>query len=196
MSAEEFPQLPGVIEEEVRSGSIGANGVGELVRSSEERDCGSTLIPPAGRDKGLVDPQFDQFPVASAPGFYNGAVIDTQDSKRRLGTSKRVPRVSRHAVQAYHLSPSPICTKRSAGAEAGLGVDPKCRDRAGEVTEPKVDIFFRFVDDERTMVALDVIIVTYNSAEYLPRVLGSLPDWVDAIVVDNASSDDSAELAR
>ncbi len=27
-------------------------------------------------------------------------------------------------------------------------------------------------------------------------MLASLPDWVDAIVVDNASSDDSAELAR
>ncbi len=31
-----------------------------------------------------------------------------------------------------------------------------------------MDIFFRFVDDERTMVALDVVIVTYNSAEDLP----------------------------
>ena len=60
----------------------------------------------------------------------------------------------------------------------------------------KWTIFFRFVDDERTVVALDVVIVTYNSAEYLPRVLGSLPDWVDVIVIDNASSDDSAELAR
>jgi teichuronic acid biosynthesis glycosyltransferase TuaH len=59
-----------------------------------------------------------------------------------------------------------------------------------------VDIFLRFVDDEQTVVALDVVIVTYNSAEYLPGVLGSLPDWVDVVVVDNASSDNSAELAR
>jgi len=47
------------------------------------------------------------------------------------------------------------------------------------------------------VAVLDVVIVTYNSAAFLPRLLGSLPpSWVDVFVIDNASSDNSAELAR
>lgn len=43
---------------------------------------------------------------------------------------------------------------------------------------------------------LDVVIVTYNSAAHLPEVIGALPDDVNAIVVDNASRDDSLDVAR
>ena len=43
---------------------------------------------------------------------------------------------------------------------------------------------------------LDVVIVTHNSAEHLDRVLGALPDDVDVVVVDNASSDASADIAE
>lgn len=42
---------------------------------------------------------------------------------------------------------------------------------------------------------IDVVIVTFNSASHLPRVLGGLPDGADIFVVDNASSDNSADVA-
>jgi GT2 family glycosyltransferase len=41
-----------------------------------------------------------------------------------------------------------------------------------------------------------VVIVTYNSAHCLPQALHSLPAGVEAIVVDNASADGSAEIAE
>lgn len=43
---------------------------------------------------------------------------------------------------------------------------------------------------------LDVVIVTYNSAAHLPAVLGALPEDVNVIVIDNASRDDSLDVAR
>lgn len=43
---------------------------------------------------------------------------------------------------------------------------------------------------------LDVVIVTYNSASRLPEVLDSLPGDVQVIVVDNASTDGSADVAE
>lgn len=43
--------------------------------------------------------------------------------------------------------------------------------------------------------SLDVVIVTHNSAEHLPEALAALPPGVRVIVVDNASTDDSARLA-
>lgn len=46
------------------------------------------------------------------------------------------------------------------------------------------------------MNGLDVVIVTYHSAAHLPRVLGALGDGVDVVVVDNASSDGSADIAE
>jgi len=44
--------------------------------------------------------------------------------------------------------------------------------------------------------AVSVVIVTYNSAHCLPQALRSLPAGVEAIVVDNASADRSAEIAE
>ncbi len=43
---------------------------------------------------------------------------------------------------------------------------------------------------------LDVVVVTFNSAELLPAALGSLPGDARVIVVDNASADESVEVAR
>ncbi len=43
---------------------------------------------------------------------------------------------------------------------------------------------------------LDVIVVSWNSAAHLAATLGALPDWARVVVVDNASSDSSAALAR
>jgi len=43
---------------------------------------------------------------------------------------------------------------------------------------------------------LDVVIVTYNSASRLPDVLAALPGTIQAIVVDNASTDGSADVAE
>ena len=43
---------------------------------------------------------------------------------------------------------------------------------------------------------LDVVIVTHQSAEHLPSCVGALPEGVRTIVVDNASTDGSAEVAR
>lgn len=48
------------------------------------------------------------------------------------------------------------------------------------------------------MQHIDVVIVTYNSAEYLPRLAGSLRDSarpVSVTVVDNASADESVAVA-
>ncbi len=42
---------------------------------------------------------------------------------------------------------------------------------------------------------LDVVVVAYNSAPRLPTVLGSLPGELQPIVVDNGSSDGSADVA-
>ncbi|HET8931540.1 MAG TPA: glycosyltransferase, partial [Acidimicrobiales bacterium] len=43
---------------------------------------------------------------------------------------------------------------------------------------------------------LDVVIVAYNSASRLPKVLDLLPGETHVIVVDNASTDDSADVAE
>ncbi len=43
---------------------------------------------------------------------------------------------------------------------------------------------------------LDVVIVTYNSASRLPKVLDSLPGDVQVTVVDNGSTDGSADVAE
>ncbi|WP_339613970.1 ABC transporter transmembrane domain-containing protein [uncultured Parvibaculum sp.] len=43
---------------------------------------------------------------------------------------------------------------------------------------------------------VSVILVTHNSAEVLGNALASLPDGVEVIVVDNASKDNSLEIAR
>jgi N-acetylglucosaminyl-diphospho-decaprenol L-rhamnosyltransferase len=45
-------------------------------------------------------------------------------------------------------------------------------------------------------LAVTAILVTYNSAAVLPRALASLPLGMPAIVVDNASTDDSAAIAE
>lgn len=45
-------------------------------------------------------------------------------------------------------------------------------------------------------VDLDVVIVTYNSGDLLPDVVGPLPDEVNVIVVDNASRDNSIDVAN
>jgi GT2 family glycosyltransferase len=45
-------------------------------------------------------------------------------------------------------------------------------------------------------MTLDVVVVTYESARHLPRCLAGLPAGTEVVVVDNASSDGSAELAR
>ena len=45
-------------------------------------------------------------------------------------------------------------------------------------------------------MSLDVVVVTYNSAELLPQALAGLPDDARVVVVDNASADDSAGVAR
>ena len=45
--------------------------------------------------------------------------------------------------------------------------------------------------------AVAVIIPVLNEAEALPKVLGSIPDWVGHVIVaDNGSSDGSADIAR
>ncbi|MGE3328132.1 MAG: glycosyltransferase, partial [Acidimicrobiia bacterium] len=44
------------------------------------------------------------------------------------------------------------------------------------------------------MTRLDVVVVTYQSADHLADCLSSLPDWCDVVVVDNASSDGSAGI--
>jgi glycosyltransferase involved in cell wall biosynthesis/GT2 family glycosyltransferase len=46
--------------------------------------------------------------------------------------------------------------------------------------------------DER----VDVVVVTHNSAGHLPSALDALPAGAAVVVVDNASSDDSADMAR
>jgi GT2 family glycosyltransferase len=43
---------------------------------------------------------------------------------------------------------------------------------------------------------ITVIIVTYESARFLPRCLASIPEEVPVLVVDNASSDNSVEVLR
>ena len=43
---------------------------------------------------------------------------------------------------------------------------------------------------------LDVVVVTYNSADQLAQALGPLPEWARVVVVDNASTDGSAAVAR
>lgn len=43
---------------------------------------------------------------------------------------------------------------------------------------------------------LDIIVVSWNSAAHLGATLEALPDWARVVVVDNASSDSSAALAR
>jgi GT2 family glycosyltransferase len=45
-------------------------------------------------------------------------------------------------------------------------------------------------------VRLDVVIVAYRSAEHLPACLAPLPDDAHVVVVDNASGDDSPDLAE
>ena len=45
-------------------------------------------------------------------------------------------------------------------------------------------------------MTLDVVVVTYESARHLTRCLAGLPAGADVVVVDNASADGSAELAR
>lgn len=45
-------------------------------------------------------------------------------------------------------------------------------------------------------MSLDVVVVTYNSAELLPAALEPLPSGARVIVVDNASTDDSVAVAR
>lgn len=45
-------------------------------------------------------------------------------------------------------------------------------------------------------MTIDVVIVTYQSASHLPACLAGLPATASTVVVDNASSDGSAELAR
>jgi N-acetylglucosaminyl-diphospho-decaprenol L-rhamnosyltransferase len=45
-------------------------------------------------------------------------------------------------------------------------------------------------------VTLDVVVVTYESTRHLPRCLAGLPAGADLVVVDNASADGSAVLAR
>lgn len=51
-------------------------------------------------------------------------------------------------------------------------------------------------DASRRVGAVDVILPTLNEAGALPWVLGRLPDGVRAIVVDNGSTDGSADVAR
>jgi GT2 family glycosyltransferase len=41
-----------------------------------------------------------------------------------------------------------------------------------------------------------IVTVTYNSAGVIAALLGSVPDGVEVVVVDNASSDDSAAIAE
>lgn len=43
---------------------------------------------------------------------------------------------------------------------------------------------------------LDVIVVSWNSAAHLGATLAALPHWARAVVVDNASGDDSVDIAR
>jgi glycosyltransferase involved in cell wall biosynthesis len=43
---------------------------------------------------------------------------------------------------------------------------------------------------------IDVVVVTYASAEHLEPCLRALPDWCSVVVVDNASPDDSADIAE
>src|SRR5690606_31911889 len=44
--------------------------------------------------------------------------------------------------------------------------------------------------------SLCVITVSYNSAAVLPRFLTSIPPYVPVIVADNASADESVEIAE
>ncbi len=50
-------------------------------------------------------------------------------------------------------------------------------------------------DDTSFLTNVAVISVTYNSAAVLPAMLASLPDGIETIIVDNASNDDSANIA-
>lgn len=43
---------------------------------------------------------------------------------------------------------------------------------------------------------VDVVLPVLNEAEALPRVLGRMPSWADPLVVDNGSTDGSAEVAE
>ena len=43
---------------------------------------------------------------------------------------------------------------------------------------------------------ISVVLVAHNSAAVLAEALGSIPEGVEVIVVDNASKDDSLEIAR
>lgn len=53
------------------------------------------------------------------------------------------------------------------------------------------------VKRETVLMSVSIIVVTYNSAEYLPACLESLAGTgAEIIVVDNASADDSAPIAR
>ena len=45
-------------------------------------------------------------------------------------------------------------------------------------------------------MSVGFVIVTYNSARVLPACLKSIPPGFEVVVVDNASRDDSAEIAR
>jgi glycosyltransferase involved in cell wall biosynthesis/GT2 family glycosyltransferase len=44
--------------------------------------------------------------------------------------------------------------------------------------------------------AIDIVIVTFNSADHLPACLAAIPDHSQVIVIDNASSDDGPDLAE
>ncbi len=41
-----------------------------------------------------------------------------------------------------------------------------------------------------------MVVVSYNSAPHLGRALASIPAWATVTVIDNASTDDSAAIAR
>lgn len=50
--------------------------------------------------------------------------------------------------------------------------------------------------DQQMKPDLDLVVVTYNSAQVLGALLGSVPTRVKTIVVDNASSDETVVLAN
>ena len=48
----------------------------------------------------------------------------------------------------------------------------------------------------RSHTGIDIVIVTFNSADHLPACLASIPDRTHVTVIDNASSDNSPDLAE
>ena len=48
----------------------------------------------------------------------------------------------------------------------------------------------------RSHTGIDIVIVTFNSADHLPACLAAIPDHSQVIVIDNASSDDGPDLVE